>query len=67
MREKQLSAVIALLAVSYANASGTVSVDMLSAGEGQLPPTPSILCVDVLVDVSDGDSWTAGGLHGETV
>src|SRR5262245_32534682 len=50
-----------------ANAQVIVSVDALSEGEGQLPPTPSIVCVDVIVDVANTDVWTASGLHGEAL
>lgn len=50
-----------------ASAQVNVAVDLLSEGEGQLPPVSSIVCVDVLVDVATTDVWTASGLHGETL
>src|SRR5262249_15261279 len=56
---------IIVLALS-SQASVTVSTDILSEGEGTLPPSPNILCIDVMIDVSATDSWTVGGLVGRT-
>src|SRR5262245_38582674 len=57
------------LVFSSVSALGSVaiSVDVLSSGEGQLPPSTSILCIDVMVDVTNADVWTAGGLRAETL
>src|ERR1051325_4220069 len=56
---------IAALALE-ARASIAVSVDLLDPTDGISMPFPGsgIVCVDVLVDVSDGDTFTVGGLRG---
>src|SRR5688572_8750687 len=57
---------LGLALASIASASVTVTVDLLDApSEGMLPPN-GVACVDVLVDVSSGDSWTAGGIRVQT-
>src|SRR5262249_1205784 len=45
-------------------ASLTVSVDILGPEDGvpNVPP-PNILCVDVLIDATTDDVWTAGGVR----
>src|SRR5262249_49096228 len=54
---------IATLATT-AVASVTLMGDRLDPGDGGHQPPPNIVVVDVLVDVSDNDSWTAAGFGG---
>ncbi|MBI3847427.1 MAG: HYR domain-containing protein, partial [Planctomycetes bacterium] len=53
------------LMASAASASVTTTVDILDAGDGiaNLPPS-NVVVADVLVDVSDDDTWTASGVAG---
>src|SRR5262245_31415874 len=54
---------LAVSLVSRAAASVTITLDVLDIQEpGPWPPS-SIAVVDVLVDISDDDVWTAAGLR----
>src|SRR5262245_36597469 len=56
-----LAPALAALAL-HATASVTITVDIVDPSDGISQPPPGILCVDVLVDVTPGDSWTAGAV-----
>jgi hypothetical protein len=59
--------IASLLATPLATASVTMTVDLLGPEDGISLPPPWLVIVDVLVDVTDGDTWTAGGLRGVTM
>ena len=42
----------------------TVTLDVLDPGDGGAQPPPGVVVVDVFVDVSADDYWTAAGLRG---
>src|SRR5688572_16327969 len=46
--------------------SVTVSVDVLDPSDGGAQPPAGVIVVDVFVDVSADDNWTAGGFRGRT-
>src|SRR5262249_13580307 len=55
---------VGLTSASFASVG--VTVDLLDPSDGiSLPPVGSgIACVDVMVDVTEGDSWTVGAARG---
>ncbi|GMU83494.1 MAG: hypothetical protein AMXMBFR47_33640 [Planctomycetota bacterium] len=46
-------------------ASVTTTVDLVDPSDGITQPPPGILAVDVLIDVSPDDTWTAAGIGAE--
>lgn len=44
----------------------SLAADLLSTGDGELPASPRVACVDVFAMVSSGDTWTAAGVVGTT-
>jgi PEP-CTERM motif-containing protein len=65
MSKRFLATAAAVAAASVAMADQTLSVDIYGAGDGTtLENDPTLIVVDVLTDVSTGDSWTAGGFRG---
>src|SRR5215813_9919763 len=67
LRIENTAAFLALLAIAARTAASvTISIDRLDpSNEGAQPPT-GIVVFDVLVDVSDGDSWISGGFQAHT-
>ena len=63
MLKRFLAATFAM-AASAAFASVTTSVDLLDAGDGGTQPPAGVIAIDVFVDASTDDVWTAGGIRG---
>src|SRR5262245_27084934 len=66
MLKRFLATAFAVAASSVALAQGTVSVDLLDAGEtsGSIPANTQI--GDIFVDIATTDVWTAGGIRALT-
>ncbi len=67
MSQGPLAAFIALIGFcEFSFASITVTADVLDAGDGGPQPPAGIVIIDVQIDVSADDYWTAAGLRGRT-
>lgn len=55
---------IAAIAVtsSFASADVTIRADILTAAEDPADP-PGLIVIDIMIDVTEGDAWTASGLR----
>jgi len=64
MLKRFIVTAFAVAASSAAMASVTMLVDLLDPTDGipNMPPA-GVACVDISVDVTPGDSWTAGGVR----
>lgn len=63
MLKRFLAATFAMAATA-AFASVTTSVDLLDPSDGGNQPPAGVIAIDVFVDASADDVWTAGGLRG---
>src|SRR5262245_35302533 len=61
MSSRPIAAICSLAAAATALASVAISVDILDPSDGGHQPPATVLCVDIFVDVTTEDTWTAGG------
>lgn len=66
MLKRFLATAFAVAASSVALAQGTVTVDLLDAGETSGTIPANLRIVDVFVDIATTDVWTAGGIRALT-
>src|SRR5262245_8863029 len=60
---RPIAVICGLAAASAALASVTISVDRLDPTDGGNQPPAGVVCVDIFVHVTPGDTWTSGGIR----
>ncbi|GMU83492.1 MAG: hypothetical protein AMXMBFR47_33620 [Planctomycetota bacterium] len=63
MHPLRTSLIAAVALAASASATVTTTVDLVDPSDGITPPPTGVIAIDVIVDVSPDDTWTAGGIR----